>query len=82
MHAIELDNVALDYVVELNLSYILTVARDKSKGLLEVLSNIYPPYKEDVMTAARQLSRHKPGGLRQIRGEIGRHRLGVKKEAK
>ena len=54
---IELDDVALDYVVELNLSYILTVAIDKSKDLLEVFSDLYPQYKENFMTVARQLKR-------------------------
>ena len=51
---IELDDVALDYVVELNLSYILTVAIDKSKDLLEVFSDLYPQYKENFMNCVQK----------------------------
>jgi predicted transposase/invertase (TIGR01784 family) len=86
---IVLNDIGLNEVFELSFSYVVTVARDKSKELLDTFKALFPQYEEKIMTVARQLKREgeKIGEIKgvkkgEVKGKIEGKREGEMREKK
>jgi predicted transposase/invertase (TIGR01784 family) len=89
MEDIALSGIASDDIFDLSLSYIVTVAKDKSEDLLDTFKALFPQYNEKIMTVAKQLERkgeiigkRKGEIIGKRKGEIIGEMMGKKEVAK
>ncbi|OJW67188.1 MAG: hypothetical protein BGO68_01330 [Candidatus Amoebophilus sp. 36-38] len=72
-----METVPFERILSISIDYVLQVSKASAEEILEVFSEIYPQFKNTIMTAARQLERK--GEVKGIELGIQRNQLAIAK---